>query len=174
MSEQPTNPAARDARNEGPVIDSRAGFAAALQWGFDTAIAQRARRIVCCDQTFEHWAWDDAARLQALVGWFRLPQRELVLLARGYDELLRRFPRFNAWRADWSHAITGWVAPEELGASLPSVLVADRCLSVHLIDAEHWRGRASADERRAHQWCDEIDAVLQRSERGMAVKTLGL
>ena len=54
------------------------------------------------------------------------------------------------------------------------MLVSDGAVSVHLIDALHWRGRAEVDERRARQWNEELDVVLQRSERGFSANTLGL
>jgi hypothetical protein len=160
--------------NEEPAIDSRAGFQAALRWGFEQALAASARRIVCSDTDFAEWPLDDAALLQSLGAWLRLPQRRLVLLAHSYDEVPRRWPRFTAWRADWAHALDTWLAPQDPALALPTLLVADATVSVHLIDAAHWRGRASLDQRRAHQWCEELDVVLQRSERGFPVNTLGL
>jgi len=161
-----------------PLITGRASFEAALRWGFATAFAQGARRIVCADPNWEHWLlWNDASLLRALAAWLRLPQRRLVLLARSYDTLERRCPRFNTWRADWMHAIEAWQTPEELSRELPTVVVSEggeNALSVHLVDAQHWRGRAEMDEQRARQWCEELDAVLQRSERTWAVRPLGL
>lgn len=157
-----------------PAIDSRAAFAAALAWGFQEAVAQGARRIVCCDGDFSQWAWDDVATLTTLGAWLRLPQRRLVLLAQRYDEVPRRWPRFTAWRRDLGHAIVAWQPAAGVALTLPSLLVADIAVSVHLIDAVHWRGRAQADERSARRWCEQIDAILQRSESAFAVSTLGL
>jgi len=158
----------------GPTIDSRAGFVDALRWGFRAAIEQRARRIVCVDGDFALWPLEDPQLLQDLTDWLRTPQRRLLLLARSYDELPRRSPRFNGWRASWSHAIEAWVAPAELAADLPTLLVSDTAVGVQLLDSVNWRGRAGADARTARQWLQEIDAILQRSERGWPVNTLGL
>lgn len=157
-----------------PVIDSRLGWHAAVLWGFTTAMAQGARRIVVVDPNFADWPLDDSAVLQGLTDWLRLPQRRLVLLAAQFDELPRRCPRFNAWRTPWMHAIEGWQVPDDLARDLPTVLSCDGAVSVQLIDALHWRGRVALDVRRARQWCEEIDVVLQRSERALAVRTLGL
>ena len=165
MSEQAGDP---------PMIDSRAGFVTAVLWGFRTAIEQRARRIVCVDGDFTTWPLDDAQLLQDLTAWLRTPQRRLVLLARSYDEMPRSCPRFTGWRTHWSHAIEAWVAPTELAADLPTLLVADGSLGVHLIDPVHWRGRASTDVRSVARWNQDVDVVLQRSERGFPVITLGL
>lgn len=167
-----------EAAGAAPLITSRASFQDALRWGFETAFAQGARRIVCADADWEHWLlWNDASLLQSLAAWMRLPQRRLVLLARTYETLERRCPRFNTWRADWMHAIEAWQPPEEQALEVPVVLVSEGgaiAVSVQLIDASHWRGRAEVGVRRARQWCDAVDAVLQRSERTWAVRPLGL
>jgi hypothetical protein len=157
-----------------PVIDSREAWAAALRWGFDTACSEGARCITCVDPGFEHWPLNDAALLQTLTTWARLPQRRLVLLAARFDEVPRRHPRFTAWRRDWAHVVQAFQSPPEFAAELPSVLLDDRLLSAQLLDADHWRGRAALD-RRAHLLLQErVDVVLQRSEPAFAVTTLGL
>lgn len=157
-----------------PTVASRAGFVDAVVWGFRTAIEQRARRIVCVDGDFASWPLDDPRLLQDLTAWLRTPQRRLLLLARSYDDVPRCCPRFTAWRSNWSHAIEAWVAPPELATDLPTLLLADKLLGVHLIDAVHWRGQASTDVRSVSRWTQDIDVVLQRSERGFPVITLGL
>lgn len=157
-----------------PVIDSRPAWTAALHWGLQTAIAQGARKLTCVDVDFADWPLNDAAWLQPLAAWLRLPQRRLVLLAARFDEVPRRHPRFVAWRSDWAHAVDALQAPDELAGSLPSVLLDDREVSVQLLDPVHWRGRAALDARAAHLLRERIDAVLQRSAVSFPVKTLGL
>lgn len=157
-----------------PVVDSLAGWQSALRWGFETAAQQGARTITCMDPDFESWPLDDAALLQGLTAFLRLPGRRLVLAAARYDEVPRRLPRFSTWRRDWSHALQTLVVPEEFAAELPSVLIDDRQLSVGLIDPEHWIGRAQLDGRARWLWQERVDVVLQRSEPGFPVTTLGL
>jgi hypothetical protein len=98
----------------------------------------------------------------------------LVLLASDFDAVPRSLPRFNAWRRDWTHAIEAWQAPDEMAVVPPSMLVADRLLTVRLIDPAHWRGRASLDPLEAHVHSQEVDAVLQRCQRAFSVNVLGL
>ena len=157
-----------------PLIDSRASFAAALRWGFERAVANGARCISCVDANFEEWPLDDAELLQSLTAWLRLPQRRLVLLAANYASVPQRLPRFTAWRRDWSHAIQAWQPPQELALDLPTLLLDDRSVSVHLLDPLHWRGRAAVDARSRLLWQEKIDVVLQRSETAFAATTLGL
>ena len=157
-----------------PIIDSRSGFAAAIQWGFGRAVELGARRIVCVDRDFAIWSLDDAARLESLAAWLRLPQRRLVLLAAHFDEVPRRHPRFVTWRRHFAHAVATLAAPEDLVDALPTLLIDDKGTLVRLVDAVHWRGRASDDEATARPWRDEIDAVVQRSEPSFPTTTLGL
>ena len=176
MNDTPPGDAAPapDAAGAAPPLRSRADWFAALQWGFATAWARRARRIVCCDADFADWPLDDPALLQGLTAWLRMPGRQLVLLARDYADVPRRHPRFTGWRANWTHAVDAWLAPTELAPDLPTALLADATLAVQLFDAVHWRGRAVVDDGRAHVLASEVDAVLQRSERAFPAHPLGL
>ena len=157
-----------------PLIESREAFTAALHWGFQTAIEKGARCITSADPNFEEWPLDDAALLQRLTAWLRLPQRRLVLLAANYDTVPRRLPRFTGWRRDWAHAIQAWQAPQEFALDVPTLLLDDRSVTVQLLDPLHWRGRAAVDARSRLLWQERIDVVLQRSEAAFAVTTLGL
>jgi hypothetical protein len=157
-----------------PRIDSRESFEQAVLWGFETAIAEGTRSILCVDPSFEAWPLDDPALLERLTAWLRLPQRRLQLLAASYDEFPRQLPRFTEWRRHWAHAVQPAQCPQEFAAGLPSVLLDERRISVQLIDSVHWRGRADRDARSRLLWQERIDVVLQRSEPAFAITTLGL
>lgn len=159
-----------------PLIDSRRGFGEAITWGFARAMRDggRSRRILCIDPDFAEWPLDAPGLLDGLTAWLRGGQRQLVLLAASYDEVPRRHPRFVAWRRSFTHAVAAYVAPEDVSAVLPTLLLDDDGTLVRLIDAVHWRGRASAEEREARPWREQIDALLQRSEPGFPAQTLGL
>ncbi len=158
-----------------PAVESRGDFAAAVHWAVATAIADGARTLVAVDPAFDElWPWDDAALREALVGWFRLPQRRLVLLAANYDAVPRLHPRFTTWRRDWAHAIDTRLVPEELADGLPTLLIDDRRTSLHLREREQGRGRASLEVRTRLLWQERADVWLQRSSPGFAITTLGL
>jgi hypothetical protein len=157
-----------------PVIDSRASFVAALRWGFEQAIADGSRRIVCVDPDFREWPYEEGGLQSVLTPWLKQPGRRLVLLAHRYDDLPRRQPRFVAWRRLWAHAIEAWSPQEGDAVELPTLLFDDQRVAVRLIDSVHWRGRAEIDARAVRSWGERIDAVLQRSEPSFAANALGL
>ncbi len=164
-----------DDRNEtGAKFDTRATFADALRWAFAHAIEGGARRIVCVDPQFAEWPLDDAALLSRLAGWLRRPQRRLVLLAADFEALARRHARFDAWRADWAHAIEAFAPSEEDRLELPTLLVDDGDSVLELFDNVRWRGRATADAQAARSAREAADALLQRSTPAYPVKRLGL
>ena len=159
--------------NEAPPVTSRTEFAAAVLWGVQSAVQRGAHRLCLVDPNFADWPLDDALLLQPLSAWLRLPQRQLVLLAETFEDVVRLKPRFNVWRRPWAHAIEAWT-PHDLPANVPTVLVDDGPVCVVLADRLHWRGRAVLDAREAQQQREGIDAVLQRSEAAFPVHNLGL
>lgn len=156
------------------ALRSRADFHDALRRLLSYAHTHRSRRLIWLDPDFSAWPLDDAAVLDVLTRWLRLPQRRLVLLAQTYETLARQSPRFVRWRRDWAHAIDTWSPSEGVQVLLPTLAIDDDrlCLQVH--DKLSWRGRLALDEAAARQWRDEIDALLQRCEAAFAVQTLGL
>jgi hypothetical protein len=156
------------------VIDTRAGFAAAVHEGVGAALSGGVRRMFWADADFGDWPLDDPALLQSLANWLRLPQRQLVLLAGSYDLLSRQRPRFAAQYRLWAHAIQACAPADDELATLPSILLAEPALAVQLIDPIRWRGRVIVDAEELRQWHDRIDAILQRATPAFAATTLGL
>jgi hypothetical protein len=154
-------------------IGSQSEFAAAFGDTLRFALAQRVRRMVWVDADFESWPLDDAANLQCLTDWLRLPQRQLLLLAADFTALQRDAPRFVAWRRLWSHAIGAFTPQPDVAASLPSLLLAGH-RRVQLLDRAHWRGVVSDELATVGIWWSRVDALLQHSEPALAVTTLGL
>jgi hypothetical protein len=157
-----------------PPITSRAEFGAAVLWALQTSVAAGARRVVWVDPDFANWPLDDPLLHDMLTAWLRLPGRRLVLLAADYASVPRQHPRFVAWRRWWPHAIDAWTPADGSNTGLPTLALDDGAVSVQLINAQRWRGRASVDPRSARLWRDQIDAVLQRCESAFPIHTLGI
>ena len=155
-------------------IESRQQFLAALPAAVRMAAARRARSMHWFDADFAEWPLDDAALLQELGDWLRLPRRHLMLVAADFSAFRARHPRFMSWYRDRSHAVLARQPPAERVDELPCLLLADVGVLVHLSDPLHWRGRADLDLRLARQWRSNLDVLLQQCEPALPVTTLGL
>ena len=63
-------------------------------------------RIKSRYSTFADWPLNDIEAIASLVRWAR-PQRRLTLIARHFDDLAVRHPRWVAWRRTWSRRRRG-------------------------------------------------------------------
>jgi len=156
------------------AIGTRSEFVAAVHQALQLALAQRARRMLWADADFADWPLDDAALLQRLLDWLRLPQRQLLLLANDYEGLRQRQARFMALYGLWSHAISARAPAPDDAAQLPCLLLADRSAAVHLMDKARWRGWIRTDAQTLRLSQERTDALVQRSEAAFPVTTLGL
>lgn len=159
--------------SDAPIIESRAEFRAAIDWGVQAAAERGARRLCFVDPDFADWPLDDPALLGLLTSWLQRPQRRLVMLAESYGDVARSKPRFVVWRRLWAHAVDAW-SPQDQPADLPTLLLDDGPVCVAVFDRLHWRGRCAVDARTAQLHREKIDAVLQRSELAFPVNQLGL
>jgi hypothetical protein len=130
--------------------------------------------MVWADTKLADWPLEAPELLQPLTDWLREPQRRLILLAEDFDDVRRRCPRFVALYRLWSHAISAFTPPPDGAVGLPSALLAEAAVVVHLMDPIQPRGWSSTDKAQIRQWRDRLDAILQRSEPSFPVTTLGL
>jgi hypothetical protein len=154
-------------------IQSQQSFQMAVHAAVREALALRARRIVLLDEDYDPWALDDAALIDDLTSFVRLPGRTVLVIGRRFDGVARRCPRFVAWRRTWGHAVDVR-RPVDDEARCPTLLLVDRMLSVELLDRVRWRGRVSQNDPRTMVLSDEIDAFAQRTEPTFGATTLGL
>jgi hypothetical protein len=155
------------------LITSRAEFLAALRLAFSEIARGSSREVFLCDEDFSDWPLGDRDVIDQLAQW-ALSSRKLTLVARHFDEVARRHPRWVAWRRDWSHIVTCRTNTETATGEFPTVLLAAGTISVRLADSLHHRGRLArgkADELRCRE---QIDAILQRSEEAFPATTTGL
>ena len=164
------------------VFEGRAAFIGALRETLLQACAidgSGARELFCLDPSFEAWPLSDPAVLDALSAWARQPGRRLHLLALQYEDLRRAHPRFVRWRMTFDHCVEARShEPEAFGrARLAAFLVASggvRLPTVHLLDAQTWRGVASELPGDAIRSREIFDAVAQRSSLSFPSTTFGL
>ena len=155
------------------LITSRAEFHAALRYAFETLASMGAREVWLCDENFADWPLGERATVELLQQW-AASSRKLTLVARHFDDVARRHPRWVEWRRNWAHIVSCRTNTELATGEFPTVLLGPGAISVRLSDNVHHRGRLLHDKADEIRCREQIDAVLQRSEEAFPATTTGL
>ena len=157
------------------LITTRNEYLDALRFAFaEVASASAgAREIWLCDEDYADWPLGELAVIEQLTAW-AASNRRLTLLARHFDEVARRHPRWVEWRRNWSHIISCRTNSELAAGEMPTLFLATGTLSVRLSDVVHHRGRLSREKGEEIRCRELLDAVLQRSEEAFPATTTGL
>jgi hypothetical protein len=154
-------------------ISSHGEFLDAARALLSQADASGTREITLVDTDFSPWPLDDAAVIDALTRWIRLPGRRLRLMGNRFDVIERDQPRFAAWRKPFAHAIE-CLSPTDIDpGDMPSVLLLDAA-SLELFDRERWQARTTSERRTLVLQRERLDALMQRCEAAWPVTMLGL
>ncbi len=154
-------------------IEGRQDFQRELLAALEHCAAEGVAQLWFADLDFDDWPLGQPAVVDALARWAGA-RRRLTLLAAGYARVPQRFPRWIAWRQQWSHVVQCRVVQEEFVAQLPCLLLAPDRVAVRLFDRERYRGRVLREPVDLLRCRELIDALWQRSEEGFPVTTLGL
>lgn len=137
-------------------------------------IAERGgREALFVDEDFSDWPLGEPEVVEALTRW-AAPHRRLHMVASGYEDLVRRHPRFVSFRRAYAHVVDCRVPDEQDAGRVPTLLHVDGIIAVRMTDMVHWRGRVSRDPPDLLRWKDQVDAILQRSSPSFPATTLGL
>jgi hypothetical protein len=147
-------------------------FAEYIRLALATAAAQGWREIILCDRSFEDWPLGERAVAQSLNVWSK-SGRKLTMLAKNYDEVLRRHARFVTWRRTWAHIVecrgnTSLSADDFPSALWSPVWVCQR------LDLERCRGIAGFEADRRVALRERLDECLRRSTPAFPATTLGI
>jgi hypothetical protein len=147
-------------------------FAENIRLAFATAAAQGWRQIIMADRSFEDWPLGERSVAQSLSDWSR-SGRKLTMLAKNYDEVLRRHARFVTWRRTWAHIVecrgnTSLSADDFPSALWSPVWVCQR------LDLERCRGMAGFEADRRVALREQLDECLRRSAPAFPATTLGI
>lgn len=155
------------------ILTTRSEFQEAVREGLRQAGAAGCREILISDDDFAHWPLSERAVLETLTQWAHA-HRRLTVLARHFDEILRRHARWVHWRRQWSHIVNCRALDESDATSCPALLLAPGAVVIRLLDRDNFRASVSmerSDELRARE---SIDACMQRSTASFPATTLGL
>ena len=155
------------------LIDSRSGFQQAVREAFATLATANSREVIVCDEDFADWPLGEISVIEALTEWAK-PQRRLRVYALNFDDVLRRHPRWVAWRQQFAHLVECRVVEPLEQGRMPALFTARGSMTVRLFDADRFRGSQSTLAADAALAREAIDVISQRSAEGFAATTLGL
>lgn len=130
------------------------------------------RELVLCDANFEDWPLGERAVAQSLQDW-SATGRKCTLLARRYDDVIRRHARFVTWRKTWSHIIEARACPSADPLELPSAIWSPGWVMQRL-DPERSNGVSGHEPERRVLLRENLNEWLLKSTPSFASSTLGL
>jgi hypothetical protein len=95
------------------------------------------------------------------------------LLARRYDEVVRRHARFVTWRKTWSHIIEARACASADPLELPSAIWSPGWV-LHRLDPEGCSGISGSEPERRLLLRDSLREWLKKSSVSFPATTLGL
>ena len=130
------------------------------------------REIILVDASFEDWPLGERAVAQSLQDWSQ-GGRRCTLLARNYDDVVRRHARFVTWRKTWSHIIEARACPSADALDFPSAIWSPGWV-MERRDLERSIGYSGPEPERRVALRESLNEWLGRSTPGFPAVTLGL
>jgi hypothetical protein len=155
------------------IIQARSEFHTALREALGEVAQAGCRDLFLCDEDFADWPLNDPALVELLTRW-AMSHRRLTLLAQTFDGVVRSYPRFVAWRRQWSHIVDARALEEAEPGEVPTLLLAPGVVSLRLFDRVHVRGSLSRDPADDIRDRELLDAIWQRATEAFPATTLGL
>lgn len=153
-------------------FEGRAAFAGLVRSALATAAREGWREIVLCDASFEDWPLGEREVQASLNAWARTG-RSMTLLARRYDTLRDRHPRFVQWRITWDHIVAARACPSADRLELPSAIWSP-VWAMRRLDPDRCTGVSGSEPDRRVALREDIDEWLRRSTPAFPASVLGL
>jgi hypothetical protein len=130
------------------------------------------REIFLSDPNFEDWPLGERAVAQSLEAW-SATGRQCTLLARRYDDVVRRHARFVTWRKTWSHIIEARSCASADPLELPSAIWSSGWV-LQRLDHEGCSGVTGSEPERRLLLRENLKEWLRKSSPSFPASTLGL
>jgi hypothetical protein len=153
-------------------FDGRVAFQQLVRDALAMAAREGWREIILSDASFEDWPLGERAVEESLRAW-SASGRRCTILAKRYDDIVRRHARFVRWRQAWSHIIDCHVCASADALELPSALWSPGWV-LHRLDPERSNGICGAEPERRIALRESLKEWLGKSTPGFSASTLGL
>lgn len=147
-------------------------FAVLIRVALAAAAAQGWREVIVSDRTFEDWPLGERQVAKSLNDWSR-SGRKFTMLAKNYDEVVRRHARFVSWRRTWAHIVDCRSNHSLSADDFPSALWSPVWVFQRL-DLERVTGVSGMEPARRVALKERLDECLRRSSPAFPATTLGI
>ncbi|SFU36789.1 hypothetical protein SAMN05216350_101560 [Polaromonas sp. YR568] len=147
-------------------------FTQLIRQAFAAAAAQGWREIVVSDSDFGDWPLGERAVIEALNDW-SMTGRKFTMLAKNYDEIIRRHARFVTWRRTWAHIVECRANTSAPAEEMPSALLGPQWVFERL-DIQRCTGVAGSEVGRRVALRERLNERLLKSSPAFPATTLGL
>jgi hypothetical protein len=166
-----------DDSGAGPALASgrfsgREAFQQLVRDALACAAREGWREIILSDADFSEWPLAEREVAQSLAAW-SAAGRHCTLLARRYDEVVRRHARFVTWRNAWSHLIDARSCAFADPLELPSAIWSPGWV-LQRLDPGRSKGVCGAEPQRRLALRENLQEWLAKSSPAFAATTLGL
>lgn len=167
---------APDATPSEPLPSGRFEGRIAFQQLVRDAVAAAAREgwreIILSDPDFADWPLGERAVADALHAW-SVSGRRCILLARRWEEVVRRHARFVGWRGTWAHIIDARACRAADPLELPSAIWSPGWVMQRL-DLDRCNGYCGSEPGRRLMLREDLREWLRQSSPSFPSNTLGL
>ncbi len=147
-------------------------FAQHVRDMIQVAAQQQWPRMVWSDVNFEDWPLREKAVVYALNAWAG-PGRQLIMLAKRYNQVPLLHPRFAQWRGTWSHLVDCRVVKHLDDSEIPSAMLGPEWF-IHRRDMARSVGICSQEVRSRIELTELLEECRRQSSPGFPATTLGL
>lgn len=153
-------------------FEGRVAFQQLVRDALACAAREGWREIILSDASFEDWPLGERAVADSLQAW-SASGRRCILLARRYDEVVRRHARFVTWRRTWSHIVEAHGCASADVLELPSAIWSPGWV-LHRLDPQRCNGFTGTEPERRLALRELLDEWLLKSSPAFPATTLGL
>ena len=153
-------------------FEGRIAFQQLVRDALAAAAREGWREIILSDPDFADWPLGERAVAESLNAW-SMSGRRCILLARRWDEVVRRHARFVRWRGTWAHIIDARACRAADPLELPSAIWSPGWVMQRL-DLERCNGYSGSEPDRRLTLREDLEEWLRQSSPSFPSNTLGL
>lgn len=153
-------------------FEGRTAFQQLVRDALAAAARDGWREIILSDPDFADWPLGERAVAESLHAW-STSGRRCTLLARRWDEVVRRHARFVGWRGTWAHIIDARACRAADPLELPSAIWSPGWV-LQRLDLDRCNGYSGAEPDRRLLLRENLQEWLRQSSPSFPSNTLGL